>query len=105
MFLTYFLFLAIIATLSLIFSMSDLETPYIIHILGYVLPISIYLYIGYMCLFGRVVFNPQLFYQNIGIVGVTLVCLGTIVFVFMLFEYANMIKMNEELLEEKEDRK
>jgi len=101
MFLTYFLFLLIIGTLSLLFSISDLETPYIFHMIGYTLSISIFLYIGYMCLFGVVVFNPQLFYQNIRIIGLILVCLGAILFVFLLFEYANTIKMEKELIEEK----
>ena len=97
MLLTYLLFLLIIATISLVFSISDLETPYIFHMIGYTLSISIYLFLGYMCLFGRVVFNPQLFYQSIGIIGLVLVCFGTILFVFLLFEYANIIKMKEEL--------
>ena len=101
MFLTYLLFLLIIGILSLLFSISDLETPYIFHILGYTLSIAIFLFLGYMCLFGRVVFNPQLFYQNIGIIGLILVCFGAVLFVFMLFEFANTIRMGKELAEEK----
>ena len=101
MFLTYFLFLLIIGTIALVFSISDLETPYIFHILGYILSISIYIFLGYMCLFGRVVFNPQLFYQSIGMIGLILVCLGTVIFIFLLFEYANTIRMEKELTEEK----
>ena len=97
MFLTYFLFLLIIGTIALVFSISDLETPYIFHIIGYTLSIAIYLFLGYECLFGRVVFNPQLFYQSIGIIGLVLVCFGTILFIFMLFEYANIVRMKEEL--------
>ena len=101
MFLTYFLFLLIIGTLSLLFSISDLETPYIFHIIGYTLSISIYLFLGYMCLFGRIIFNPQLFFQNIGIIGLILVSFGAVLFVFMLFEYTNTIKMEKEIAEEK----
>ena len=97
MLLTYLLFLLIIGTIALVFSISDLETPYIFHMVGYTLSISIYLFLGYMCLFGRIVFNPQLFYQSIGIIGLVLVCFGTILFIFLLFEYANIVKMKEEL--------
>ena len=99
MLLTYLLFLLIIATIALVFSISDLETPYIFHVIGYTLSISIYLFIGYMCLFGRIVFNPQLFYQSIGIIGLILVCFGAVVFVFLLFEFGNMAKMRKELKE------
>lgn len=101
MFLTYFLFLLIIGTIALLFSISDLETPYIFHIIGYTLSISIYLFLGYMCLFGMVVFNPELFYQSIWIIGLVLVSFGGVIFVFLLFEFGNMIKMRQEL-EEKE---
>ena len=101
MFLTYLLFLLIIATIALLFSISDLEAPYAFHILGYTLSIAIYLFLGYMCLFGRVVFNPQLFYQSVGMIGMLLVCLGAVVFIFALFEYTSMIKMKEELKREK----
>jgi hypothetical protein len=101
MFLTYLLFLLIIGTVSLLFSISDLETPYVFHIIGYTLSIAIYLFLGYICLFGRVVFNPQLFYQNIGIIGLILVSFGAVLFIFLLFEYANTIKMKEELKREK----
>ena len=101
MFLTYLIFLLIIGTLSLLFSISDLETPYVFHIIGYTLSISIYLFLGYMCLFGRVVFNPQLFYQNIGMIGMLLVCLGGVLFIFLLFEFGSIIKMRKELSEVK----
>ena len=101
MFLTYFLFLLIIGTIALLFSISDLETPYIFHIIGYTLSISIYLFLGYTCLFGWVIFNPQLFYQNVGTIGLILVCLGAILFVFLIFEFGNMVRMRKELTEEK----
>ncbi|MCK4526135.1 hypothetical protein KAW18_02090 [candidate division WOR-3 bacterium] len=97
MFLTYFLFLLIIGTIALLFSISDLETPYMFHILGYTLSISIFLFLGYMCLFGRVVFNPELFYQSVGIIGLILVSFASVIFVFMLFEFGNMIRMSDEL--------
>lgn len=101
MFLTFLIFLLIIATIALLFSISDLETPYIFHIIGYTLSISIYLFLGYMCLFGRVVFNPELFYQSVGIIGLILVSFGAVLFVFMLFEFANAVRMGKELAEEK----
>lgn len=101
MLLTYLLFLLIIGTMALVFSISDLETPYIFHMIGYTLSISIYLFLGYMCLFGRIVFNPQLFYQSIGIIGLILVCFGAVIFVFLLFEFGSMVKMRKELKEEK----
>lgn len=97
MFLTFFIFLLIIGTLSLLFSISDLETPYIFHMIGYTLSISIYLFLGYICLFGRVVFNPQLFYQSVGIIGLILVSFASVIFIFLLFEFGNMVKMKEEL--------
>ena len=97
MLLTYLLFLLIIGTIALVFSISDLETPYIFHMIGYTLSISIYLFLGYMCLFGRIVFNPQLFYQSIGIIGLILVSFASVIFVFALFEFGNRIKMMEEL--------
>ena len=99
MLLTYLLFLLIIGTIALVFSISDLETPYIFHMIGYTLSVSIFLFLGYMCLFGRIVFNPQLFYQSIGIIGLILVCFGAVVFVFLLFEFGNMAKMRKELKE------
>ena len=97
MFLTFLLFLLVIATIALVFSISDLETPYIFHILGYTLSIAIYLFLGYMCLFGRIVFNPQLFYQSIGIIGLILVSFASVIFIFALFEFGSMVKMKEEL--------
>lgn len=101
MLLTFLIFLLIIAIIALIFALTDVECPYSTHILGYTLSVAIFLFLGYTCLFGRVVFNPQLFYQSIGMIGMLLICLGAVVFIFALFEYANTIKMRQDLGEQK----
>ena len=102
MLLTIFLLLLIVAIASLIFSLVDTESPYAVHIVSFTLTIAIFLFLGFQCLFNRIVIDFQWFYQNLGLIGILLIAFATVLFVYVLFEYANTVKMERELREEKE---
>lgn len=97
MFLTIFLLLLIVAIASLVYSLTDTQSPYIGHIISYTLTIAIFLFLGFQCLFFRIVIDLQWFYQNLGLIGILLIVFGIVLFVYVLFEYTNRVRMEREL--------
>lgn len=101
MLLTIFLLLLIVAIASLVFSLTDTQSPYLTHIISHTLTIAIFLFLGFQCLYGWIVIDFQWFYQNIGLIGLLLIAFSVVLFVYVLFEYTNMVKMGKELKEVK----
>ena len=100
MFLTYFILLLILAIASLVFSLTDTQSPYVVHIVSHTLTIAIFLFLGFQCLYGWIVIDFQWFYQNLGLIGILLIAFSVILFVYVLFEYTNTVKMERELRKE-----
>ena len=101
MLLTIFLFLLVLGIISAIFVFVDTESPYIVHLVAHCLSISLFLFLGFQCIFRVITIDLVWFFQNIIYIGALLVALGSVLFIYLLFEFANYVKMKKEVSEER----